>query len=412
MKSVDVLIIGAGPSGTVAAGILKKYGHQVEIVEKLVFPRFVIGESLLPRCMEAFEEAGFLEALNARGYQTKDGAKFVRIKNNQEEIYDINFADGFTPGKTWTWQVPREDFDTTLAKECIRMGVPVHFNTEVIGIEFFDDQSSLTTVKKQDGSIEQYKAKFIVDGSGYGRVIPKLFNLDQPSGLPSRETLFTHFVDKNRGQVTDEPNRITISIYDQDTWMWTIPFSNGNCSVGFVSYPEFFEKALGNNPEEKLRNLIKTYPPMQRRFHDCEMCFEPRTIKAWSSSTKKFYGNGFVLTGNVTEFLDPVFSSGVTLASVSSQNAAHLVHQFLIGKPVNWESDYQTVCEKGVNVFRTYVESWYNEDLINILYSPQQNEDVRRQITSVLAGYVWDEKNPFVSQHERYIPSLAKFLNR
>ena len=106
-EKVDVLVIGAGPAGSVAAAIVNKYGLNVKMVEKLKFPRFVIGESLLPRSMDAFEEAGFLPALKAKGFQEKFGAKFVR----GEEVCDFNFSDQHTKGWNWTWQVPREDFD-------------------------------------------------------------------------------------------------------------------------------------------------------------------------------------------------------------------------------------------------------------------------------------------------------------
>ena len=120
-EKCDVLVIGAGPSGTVAASIVHKAGYSVKIVEKLKFPRFVIGESLLPRCMEALTEAGFVEAVKEKKFQEKFGAKFV--KNGK--ICDYFFADQFTAGWNWTWQVPRAEFDKTLADTVEKMGVPV-----------------------------------------------------------------------------------------------------------------------------------------------------------------------------------------------------------------------------------------------------------------------------------------------
>src|SRR5690606_13886366 len=110
----DVLVIGAGPSGTVAASIIQQQGYRVTIVEKMQFPRFVIGESLLPRCMEALEKAGFLEAIKAKQFQQKDGAKFVM----GDEICDFNFSQQYTNGWKWTWQVPRAEFDKVLADAC------------------------------------------------------------------------------------------------------------------------------------------------------------------------------------------------------------------------------------------------------------------------------------------------------
>jgi flavin-dependent dehydrogenase len=405
MKKIDVLVIGAGPSGTIAAAMIRKAGYSVTIIEKLVFPRFVIGESLLPRCMEALKAADLYEAVKAQGFQEKFGAKFVR----DDVTFDINFSEAHTAGETWTWQVPRADFDKTLADECEKKGVEIRYNTEVVNIEIASDETSVTTVKNSDGSEENIQARFIVDGSGYGRVIPKLFGLEKESNLPSRATLFTHFVDARRALETSEPNRITIIVFNATTWVWVIPFSSGVTSVGFVGFPEFFA-GLKGSAEEKMRDLVSQHPSLAARFAGSEMLFEPKTIQSWSKTTDKFYGPGFVLTGNVTEFLDPMFSSGVTLASVSAQNAAELVIQKLQGKNVDWQKDYMDLCMKGVNVFRTFVMGWYNGDLHTIFFSKNQQDSLRRQISSVLAGYVWDETNVFVASFEKSIPRLANFL--
>jgi flavin-dependent dehydrogenase len=400
----DVLVIGAGPAGTVAASIIKKAGFSVRIVEKLKFPRFVIGESLLPRCMEALEEAGFLEAVKEKGFQEKFGAKFV----NNGKVCDYLFADQFTPGYSWTWQVPRAEFDKTLADTCEKMGIPVDYETTVTGIEF-NGSDSVTTIEDLSGNKSQIEARFIVDGSGYGRVIPRLFNMDKPSDLPPRKTLFTHVVDINR-KMDDEPNRITIIVHQKGIWIWVIPFSNGNTSVGFVGEPGFFESTDGLMPEEQLRTLLATQPYLAERMKGVEFIFEPRTIKSWSTTTDKFYGEGFVLTGNVTEFLDPVFSSGVTLATVSSQTAAHLVIKKLQGENIDWEKEYTETMMQGINTFRSYVMAWYEGTLDTIFFADDQVAEIKSMICSVLAGYVWDTSNPYVKDHSTALTKLAKLI--
>ncbi len=402
-EKVDVLVIGAGPSGTVAASIINKAGFKVKIVEKMKFPRFVIGESLLPRCMEALEEAGFLDAVKEKGFQEKFGAKFV--KNGK--ICDYLFADQFTPGWNWTWQVPRAEFDKTLADTVEKMGVPVCYETTVTGIEF-KGSDSVTTVEDIDGNRSQIEARFIVDGSGYGRVIPKLFNMDKPSNLPPRKTLFSHVVDTKR-TMDDEPNRITIIVHQYGIWIWVIPFSNGNTSVGFVGDPEFFRSVSGN-PEEQLRALLASEPYLSERMKNVEMIFEPKVLESWSTTTNKFYGDGFVLTGNVTEFLDPVFSSGVTLATVSSQTAAHLVIKTLNGEKVDWDADYTEIMMQGVNTFRSYVMAWYEGTLDTIFFADNQVPEIKSMICSVLAGYVWDTNNPYVKDHQTALHKLAKLI--
>lgn len=403
-EKIDVLVIGAGPSGTVAASIIKQAGFSVKIVEKMKFPRFVIGESLLPRCMEALEEAGFLEALKARGFQEKFGAKFV--KNGK--VCDYFFADQFTPGWSWTWQVPRGDFDKTLSDTCETMGIQVSYETTVTGIEF-TGSDSITTVEDIDGNRSQIEARFIVDGSGYGRVIPRLFNMDKPSNLPPRKTLFTHVTDVKR-TMDDEPNRITIIVHQKGIWIWVIPFSNGKTSVGFVGEPAFFTATDGLAPEEQLRALLATEPYLAERMKNVEFVFEPKTLQSWSTTTDRFYGDGFVLTGNVTEFLDPVFSSGVTLATVSSQMAAHLVIKKLNGENIDWETAYTQPMMQGVNTFRSYVMAWYEGTLDTIFFADDQVADIKSMICSVLAGYVWDINNPYVKDHSTALHKLAKLI--
>jgi len=403
IQSTDVLVIGAGPAGTVAASIVNKAGFKVRIVEKMKFPRFVIGESLLPRCMEALEEAGFLDAVKEKKFQEKGGAKFVK----DGKTCDYQFADQFTKGWQWTWQVPRAEFDKTLADTVEKMGVPIDYETTVTGIEF-QGSDSITTVVDKNGTKSQIKARFIIDGSGYGRVIPRLFNMDKPSNLPPRKALFTHTVDLRR-DLSDEPNRITIVVHQPAVWVWIIPFSNGVTSLGFVGDLSFFAKTPGNT-EEQLRTLIEQEPYLKERFKGVEFLFEPRVLESWSSTTDRFFGEGFVLTGNVTEFLDPVFSSGVTLATVSSQIAGKLVVEKLNGREIDWENEYMKIMMQGVDTFRSYVMAWYEGTLDTIFFANNQDAVIKSQICSVLAGYVWDLNNPYVKNHKTWLHRLASMI--
>ena len=403
-EKTDVLVIGAGPSGTVAASIVHQAGYKVRIVEKQQFPRFVIGESLLPRCMEALEEAKFLDAVKAKGFQEKNGAKFVK----KGKICDYQFADQFTEGWKWTWQVTRADFDSTLANTVEKMGVPIEYETGVTNIVFNDDGKSVTTVEDNQGNKKYIEAKFIIDGSGYGRVIPRLFDMEKPSNLPPRKALFAHTIDTKRA-MADEPDRITIVVHEKGVWIWVIPFSTGITSVGFVGDVAFFDRFPGT-PEEQFRAIIAADPDICERFKDVELVFEPRTLQSWSSTTDRFFGDGFVLTGNVTEFLDPVFSSGVTLATVSSQLAGKLVIRKLKGEAIDWNKEYMEVMMQGVNTFRSYVMAWYEGTLDTIFFADDQDPLIKSQICSVLAGYVWDTTNPYVKDHKTALHKLAALI--
>lgn len=393
------MVIGAGPSGTVAAAMLKKLGVDVRVVEKQKFPRFVIGESLIPRCMDHFEEAGLLDALKAEGFEKKHGARFIR--GDERCVFD--FSEQHTEGWAWTWQVPRARFDNVLAEEVQRKGVPIDFETGVTNIEFGSDKQRVTL-----DSGEVVNAKFIIDSSGYGRVIPRMLNLDVPSTLPVRSALFAHVQDSNRPAPPDG-TMITFVILETDVWYWIIPFSDGTTSLGFVGPPEYFEKVSGS-PEEKIRQLVAQEPTYCDRFNDTSMVEEARMITAYSSGVSQLYGEGYALTGNSAEFLDPVFSSGVSFATESGILAAKLAARQLGGENVDWQSEYADYINAGVDTFRSYVEAWYNGDLQTVFFSDQNNDQIKKQICSVLAGYVWDQTNPFVKKHDRAVKNLARVL--
>ena len=403
-QNVDVLVIGAGPAGCVSAAYLHKKGLNVQVVEKTKFPRFVIGESLLPRSMEQFKEVELFDCLNAMNFEKKHGARFIR----GDEVCHFDFSKKFTEGWDWTWQVPRADFDKALADEIVRKGVDIAFEWGVTNVEF-NGTSSKTLIKHDNGEEKTINAKFIIDSSGYGRVLPRLLDLDVPSALPKHSSIFTHVKDINRPKGA-EGTIITFDVVKPQVWIWVIPFSNGNTSLGVVGPTEFIESYKGNT-SEMLSEMMKLSTHYYERFKDVPYLFEPNCIKNYSKSVKQLYGDGYALTGNSTEFLDPVFSSGVAFATESSLVAAKLVERQLNGEKVDWENEYTKHIKKGVAVFSTYVKEWYTENLQTLFFHRPENPEVKEKICAVLAGYVWDETNPFVKKHDRVISTMAHLIN-
>ncbi|MFT4524461.1 MAG: flavin-dependent dehydrogenase [Granulosicoccus sp.] len=402
-EQTDILIIGAGPAGCVAASLVNKAGFKARIVDRAKFPRFVIGESLLPRCMDHFEEAGFLDALKSQGYQVKHGAVFLK----DDKRCEFEFSEQFTKGYEWTWQIPRDHFDNVLAEEVQKMGVPIDFETTVTNVEF-EGSNSTTTVTDKDGNEKQIKAKFVIDSSGYGRVLPRLLDLNIPSDQKARSTMFTQFKDENRPDNPDA-NRIVIVSHTPDVWIWIIPFSNGFTSVGFVGNPEFFEGREGSK-EEILRSMLANEPKTIERFSKAEMKFDPVMINGYSISVKQLYGDGFALTGNASEFLDPVFSAGVTFATETGSIAAKLACRQLKGEDINWDEEYVKPVIDGIDVFRTYINGWYDGTIQKIFFADDPGQGNKNMICSVLAGYVWDQNNPYVNKHKKRVETLAKVI--
>lgn len=403
-ESVDVLVIGAGPSGCVSASYLQNNNINVKIVEKEKFPRYVIGESLLPRCMDHFEEVGLLEILKKQKYEIKRGARFLK----KGEVCNFDFSKKFTNGWDWTWQVPRAHFDNVLAEETQRKGVPIDFENEVIDI-VFDGTKSKTTVKDKNGNIKFINAKYIIDASGYGRVLPRLLNLIKPSALPKHSSIFTITKDINR-PAGNEGTLISFDVVDKEIWLWVIPFSDGTTSIGFVGPTEFINSYKGSSTE-MLTEMLKLSNYFNNRFKGVPHLFEPKIIQNFSTAVKQIYGKGYILTGNSGEFLDPIFSSGVTFATETGLLAAKLVTKIIKGENVDLEKEYVEPVQFGVDVFTSYVNEWYSENLQKLFFHKPENPEVKEKICSILAGYVWDKTNPFITKHDRIIKSVAHLID-
>ncbi|WP_298320985.1 NAD(P)/FAD-dependent oxidoreductase [uncultured Aquimarina sp.] len=402
-ENVDVLVIGAGPSGSVSAAYLNKQGVNVKVVEKTKFPRFQVGESLIPRCMDNFKEAGLLDCLMKQGYEKKHGARF--IKDGVHGCFD--FSKKYGEGWNWTWQVPRDHFDKTLIDEAIKQGVSVDFETEVTNVEF-NGTDSLTTVKHKDGSESEIEAKFIIDSSGFGRVIARQLGLEAAPKIAEHGSIFTQVKDINRPEGT-EGTLITFEIIETEVWFWYIPFSNGNTSIGFVGPMEWINKFKGNTTEV-LEEMMKTSPYYYKQFKDLPYLFNPYKVENISKNVTKLFGDGFVLTGNSAEFLDPVFSSGVSFATETGLLAAKLAVKQLNNQEVDWQVDFVDYIKDGVEVFSTYVKEWYTGNLQKIIFHKNENPVFKEQICAVLAGYVWDKTNPFVKKHKHILRSVAKLV--
>ena len=405
-ESVDVLVIGAGPSGSVAAGMLRRQGRQVLVVERQVFPRFSIGESLLPQSMQYLEEAGMLRAVVEAGFQYKNGASFVRGEKRE----DIDFRDKFSPGWGTTYQVQRADFDHLLARTAESAGAEFRYQHDVTALDLSGPRP-VATVQPVDGETYGVAARHVLDASGFGRVLPRLLDLETPSNFPLRAAVFTHVQD-NIPLGTFDRNKIRVGIHPDHVgvWYWTIPFSNGRCSLGVVADKSFLDGYSGSDTEV-LQQLVGEDPMLAKLLAKATWDTPARRIAGYAANVKSLWGKGYALLGNAGEFLDPVFSSGVTIAVKSAALATELIRREWAGEAVDWEQDYARPLKQGVDTFRVFVESWYAGGFQNILFYPNKSVEVRRMIASILAGYAWDTNNPYVADARRRLSTLEELCS-
>lgn len=399
----DVAIIGAGPSGAAAAAWLARRGLHVRVIERSRFPRFSIGESLLPQCMVHLEACGLLEAAQAGSFQPKNGAAFTW--RGQDTA--IDFRDKFSPGPGTTWQVERADFDHRLIEGARQAGADVEFDTRVDAFVADAERPSLTLVDAS-GERRSLSARFVLDASGYGRVLARLTGLARPSTLESRCALFTHVEDRIVCPRYDR-DKILIGLHPSHpgVWYWLIPFRDGRASLGVVGDRETLE-AAGDDDRKRLWHFIHAEPRLAGLLANAEAIRDIGRLEGYSADVQRLHGPGFALLGNAGEFLDPVFSSGVTIALDSALRAAPLVERQLAGERIDWDSQFEQPLRRGVSTFREFVDAWYDGRLPRIIFSTQQTPRIRSMISSVLAGYAWDENNPFVAASRRRLNSLAE----
>lgn len=400
-QCTEVVVIGAGPSGALAAKLLRQRGHQVVVLERTHFPRFSIGESLLPQSMEFLQQADMLDELDSASFQVKVGANF--LKDGMQESFD--FREKFSAGPGTTYQVQRAKFDHLLANNAQSAGAEIRYGHNVMRVINNTSEISLQ-VEDEHKSAYFLKAQYVLDASGFGRVLPRLLDLELPSTFPSRVALFTHIKDGiPEGAFNREMIQIVVLPANPSVWFWLIPFENGRCSLGVVARKEELAHFQGGD-DEILKTLVSQSGEFSDLLSGAEFDTPVSKLEGFSCNVKSLWGERFALLGNAGEFLDPVFSSGITIALKSAHLAAPLVSRQILGKKVDWQAEYADPLSKGVDVFRVYVQAWYDLRFQRVIFAPNKDPRGKSMVCSILAGYAWDESNPFVQHAARRFSAL------
>jgi flavin-dependent dehydrogenase len=357
--------------------------------------------------MEYIEAAGMLRDVVEAGFQYKNGAAFAW----GDKYTAFDFRDKFSEGWATTYQVQRATFDKVLADAAARMGAEIRFRHEVTAIDLAGDKPCVS-VRDADGRTYDVEARFVLDASGFGRTLPRLLKLETPSSFPVRGAIFTHIADHIPPGGTFDRHKIRVTVHPKrpDVWFWTIPFSNGRCSIGVVAEQTFLAHYEGTEIE-RLRAILAEEDGLSALLEDAEWDTPARQIVGYSANVRSLWGKGFALLGNAGEFLDPVFSSGVTIAFKSASLATQCLAREFAGEAVDWQADYAVPLKAGVDTFRAFVDAWYAGGFQKIIFHERHTPDIRRMISAILAGYAWDVKNPYVAQAKRRLGVLEELCS-
>lgn len=386
MRKHDVIIIGGGPGGSTLGTLLALKGFDVAIFERENYPRFHIGESLLPASMPILMETGFYEKLDSGKYIRKYGARFVDYTTD-DEVY-FGFDDSLRPEFPMAFEVLRSEFDKDLLEHAREKGVTVYQPERVKDVEFLDDHVVVRT------SARECQATFVVDATGRDSLLGKQTKSRHVNKDLNNVAVFAHFTGVARRPGNHEGD-ITIGLLPERAWNWIIPFKGEHTSVGVVCSSEVFKG--GADLAAYLDNRIKSSPKIAADFVSAERTSEMTVISNYSHTCESFVGDRWMLIGDAAVFLDPIFSSGVHVSQQSAKLSANAIERALTGKLKLRDQgighEYEVALRKGVKRFHALISLFYGDNFVAQMKKTLTLPRTRQAFTSAVAGDMWNDAN-------------------
>lgn len=327
-KSAEVLVIGGGPAGSTAAALLAKQGIAVTLLERERFPRYHIGESLLPSCLPILDLLGASEKVAKAGFQYKGGVHFEWGEENWE--FDFSFLPR---GQHHSWQVARADFDALLLDHAREVGADVHDGVEVREIEWKSGRPCSAKWRDQSGAEGEISFRYVVDASGRAGLISTRYlkNRDFPE-IFQNAALWGYWEGARRppGELVGAIGVLSI----RDGWFWYIPLGDGRTSVGLVTHKDVFKARRARTPDldALYREAISENQQVSGLLSDATLVGDLRTEQDFSYTAESYAGPGYFLSGDAACFLDPLFSTGVHLGMFSAMVGAAAIGSIFRGE--------------------------------------------------------------------------------
>jgi len=382
--SCDVLVIGGGPAGSTAAGLLAEYGYRVVLLEKARHPRFHIGESLLPASLPLLARLGVADKVHAIGMQ-KWGAEFVSPWDGRRQ--EFQFTNAWDKSQPFAYQVRRSEFDEILLRRAGELGARIIEECRVREVEF-DADGARVHAEYGDGRLGTFSAATVVDASGRDTLLGKRLGTKRRSKKHNSAAMYAHFSGARRDTGRREGN-ITIYWFDHG-WFWFIPLPDGATSVGAVVWPRYMQTRTVP-VKDFLLATIALCPPLAERLNNAVLISEAEATGNYSYECRRSHGRNYFLIGDAFTFIDPVFSSGVMLAMNGAKAAADAIH-LCRTEPERANGalrQFDRIVRHGPRQFSWFIYRVTNPAMRELFLGPRNVLRMEEALLSLLAGDIF-----------------------
>ncbi len=343
LQSPDVLVIGGGPAGATVSTLIAQQGYRVELFERERFPRYHIGESLIPETYWVLKRLGMLDKMKSSHFIKKYSVQFVSPSGKHSAPF--YFHDNKPHECSQTWQIRRSEFDVMMLKNAEEQGVVVHEGVRVHDVIFEADRAVGVRITDETGNSKEVRASVIVDASGQSSMLINKFKLRIPDAELNKGAIWTYFENAYRDQGKDEGATIVLSLRDKKGWFWYIPMQDDVVSVGVVADFDYLFKGRGNH-DTTFAEEMENCRAVKERVSNAKQVAPVKATKDYTYRASQAAGDGWVLVGDAFGFLDPLYSSGVMLALKSGELAADAIVEGLRNGDTsraqigNWEGGF------------------------------------------------------------------------
>jgi len=384
METFDVVVVGGGPGGSGTATFLADGGLRVALVERERFPRFHVGESLMPATMLLLEELGAKAAIEERGFQVKYGASFIDEENN-----DATQTFYFLPGQPWpnySYQVPRADFDAVLLDHAKKRGVTVFQPATVEGTEF--DAGGVTVTGSGENGRLSVRAAMLVDATGRDALMASRYGRRRRIPNLGKVALFAHYKGATRRSGLEEGN-IRVYIF-RDGWFWWIPLAGDVTSVGAVCHARTAKEWTGDG-ESLLDAMVARCRGVSENLAGAVRVTPVHRVANFSYDNSPVVGDRFVAVGDAIAFVDPIFSGGVYIALRTGQLASGaILEAFRAGDfSARRFADYERRVRAGLDPLFKFIHKYYEPSFLDLFMHPRNHFGIYEAVLNVLSGGNW-----------------------